>query len=98
ESPTISAIAIKYDVERSMLYRRFNRKSTTIEEQHKNASLLNNWQELAIVEPIRGQCESRLPPPPNSVAEFVAQLCRRRPSKNWRPRFVDRHGHELDSG
>ncbi|KYG43365.1 hypothetical protein M433DRAFT_71828, partial [Acidomyces richmondensis BFW] len=82
ESPNISAIARKYGVERSTLSRRFNRKSTTIEEQHENARLLNQQQESTVVEYIRRQCEYCLPPPPSLVAGFVAQLCGRQPSKN----------------
>ncbi|KYG40026.1 hypothetical protein M433DRAFT_153350, partial [Acidomyces richmondensis BFW] len=72
ESPNISAIARKYGVERSTLSRRFNRKSTTIEEQHENARLLNQQQESTVVEYIRRQCEYCLPPPPSLVAGFVA--------------------------
>jgi len=97
ESPNISAIARKYGVKRSTLSRRFNRKSTIIEEQYENARLLNKQQESTVIKYIRRQCKYCLPPPPSLVAGFVAQLYRRQPSKNWYARFVNRHSYKLDS-
>ncbi|KYG40883.1 hypothetical protein M433DRAFT_159769, partial [Acidomyces richmondensis BFW] len=63
ESPNISAIARKYGS-------RFNRKSTTIEEQYENARLLNKQQESIVIEYIRRQCEYYLLPLPSLVARF----------------------------
>lgn len=98
DNPNISAIAKVYNVDRSVLSRRFNGVTQSAAVARQKQQLLHPQQEQDLVKYINKLTDRGIPPTTAMVRNFAEQFAGPRPGNLWTQRFVERHSHELDKG
>jgi hypothetical protein len=96
--PDIPAIAKKYDLVYTTLFRRFKGETTFIEEcisMHRQA--LTSSQEKALIHLINRLTDRNLPPTPRIVKNLAEEIRGCAVGKNWTANFVARHKDVLKS-
>jgi hypothetical protein len=94
--PNISEVARIFQIERSVLSKRFRRTRASIAKANETKQLLTNKQELVLVNEIQRLCDWYLPPTPAIVTLWASRMCGKEPGKNWSAGFKARHKDILD--
>jgi hypothetical protein len=98
DKPNVSAVARKYNIEVTRLWRLYNCKTTTLDDYNANRGLLSPQQDKFLLELVRRLTSNGLPPTPKLVRQFAKDLSGNTPGKNWPSRWLKRHQDQLGSG
>ena len=105
----LASLALSDTVNYAQTARDFAVDPTTLRRRHqgkqvsrhraafKSKSLLTEAQEEVLISHIKRLTERGIPPTPNMVRNFAADIGKERPGKNWVYQFVKRHRKVLDS-
>jgi Tc5 transposase DNA-binding domain len=97
--PNIKSTAERFEVDRTTLGRRFNRKQQSFkasrEDSHQSLSLV---QEETLIRFINRLTERSLPPTSQIVKNVAEELCGKPIGKNWVGRFTKRYSNRLHAG
>jgi hypothetical protein len=94
--PNISEAARIFQVERSVLSKRFRRTRASIAKANETKQLLTNKQELVLINEIQRLCDWCLPSTLVIVTLWASHICGKEPSKNWSVGFKARRKDILD--
>jgi transposase-like protein len=90
--------AKEYGVDETTLRRRHQGKQVSRHTAaFESKSLLTDAQEQVLISHIKRLTERGIPPTPQMVRNFAAEIGKERPGKNWVYKFVKRYPQELDS-
>ena len=90
--------AKEYGVDPDTLRRRHQGKQVSRHQAtFESRSLLTEAQEQVLISHIKRLTERGIPPTPQMVRNFAAEIGKKRPGKNWVYEFNRRHADELDS-
>ena len=96
--PNYSAIARKYQLERTTLSKRAKGQTTSREEfQSERHQCLTNVQERVLIDQINRLTDRGIPPTSQMVKNFAEEIIGRAVGKNWVGQFITRHQKELKS-
>ncbi|KAL1581768.1 hypothetical protein WHR41_09514 [Cladosporium halotolerans] len=93
----ISATAKKYQVDRKNLSKRFYGTSQSAASKHSSQQFLSTQQERTLIAYINQLTEFGLPPTPSMLRNFVCDIAKKEPGKNWSHRFCQRWSDTLQS-
>ena len=92
---SISACARDYEVARSTLSKRYHGVHGTVQQKAENQMILSHQQERTLVQYLNTLSDRGLPPTPAMLRNFVYDIAKRHPKKNWVPRFRNRHKDKI---
>lgn len=95
--PNYAQVAREFGINRSTLSRRHRGLTDSKAASEESHRFLNNNQELKLVEYINHLCDRGIPPTPQMLRNFAADISGNTPSKDWPARFVKRHKNTLKS-
>lgn len=95
DNPNILAVSKSYNINYSTLYRRYHGIHGNALDAHQNQGLLTFQQERCPIEYINKLSERALHPTPAVIRNFVYEIARKEPGKDWTRRFVKRQENEL---
>lgn len=98
DSVNYAQTAREYGVDPTTLRRRHKGKQVSRHQAtFESKSLLTDVQEQVLISHIKRFSERGIPPTPQMVRNFAAEIGKERPGKNWVYEFNRRHTDELDS-
>ena len=98
DSINYAQTAREYGVDPTTLRRRHKGKQVSRHQAaFESKSLLTETQEQVLISHIKRLSERGIPPTPQMVRNFAAEIGKERPGKNWVYEFTKRHSNELDS-
>jgi hypothetical protein len=98
DSVNYAQTAREYGVDPTTLRRRHKGKQVSRHQAaFESKSLLTEAQERVLISHIKRLSERGIPPTPQMVRNFVVEIGKERPGKNWVYEFNKRHANELDS-
>ena len=97
ESPNYSATARQFNVDRTTLSRRHRGITTSKAAGNEVRRFLSDNQELELIKYVNHLCDRGIPPTPQMLRNFAAEIGGRLPGKDWPGRFVNRHKDKLKS-
>lgn len=95
--PNISATARVYNVDKTVLRRRWKKLAGTQAQKNENQQLLKAPQEAFLIQYINKLTVLAIPPTPGMIFNFAYEIAGQEPGKNWVSRFVARHSNQLES-
>lgn len=98
EAPNYATTARTFKIDRTTLMRRHNDISCSVQEAHSESlQLLTDGREDALIQHINNLSDRGLPLTPQFLRNFVLEIVKTQPGKNWVTTFGKHHQNKIKS-